>query len=224
MEKLKEAVGKQAAELVKDGMTIGLGTGSTAYYMIISLGERVKEGLNISCVATSLASEKTAIEVGLTMIDFKDIETIDITIDGADEIDPDMNLIKGGGGALLREKIIENFSKKLIIIADESKKVDWLGDFKVPVEVVTFARELTQKEIMKIGGHPVLRKKGDDVFTTDNGNFIFDCDFGKIKDPSGLCAKLNMIPGVVENGIFPNMADLALIAMKNGEIELIERD
>lgn len=218
MEDLKRKVGFKASEFVEDGMTVGLGTGSTAHYMILALGERVKKGLNIRCVATSLASEKTARECGLNIVEFKDIERIDISIDGADEIDPNMNLIKGGGGALLREKIIERFSKKLIVIADESKNVDLLGDFMVPVEVVKFAFELTKKEIENIGGKPLLRMKDGIAYDTDNGNYIFDCDFGKINDPGNLCQKLNMIPGVVENGIFPDMADIIIIAHKDGKI------
>ena len=218
MENLKEAVGYKAAEYVEDGMTVGLGTGSTAHYMILALGERVKEGLNIKCVATSLASEKTARECGLKIVEFKDVEKIDLSIDGADEIDLNMNLIKGGGGALLREKIIENFSEKLVIIADESKNVELLGDFKVPVEVTKFASELTAKKIESLGGIPKLREKDGQTFITDNGNYIFDCDFGKIQNPKELCERLNMIPGVVENGIFPDMADRIIIAHKDGKI------
>ena len=218
MDDLKRKVGFRAAEFVEDGMTVGLGTGSTAHYMILALGERAKEGLNIRCVATSLASEKTAKECGLNIVEFKDVEKIDLSIDGADEIDLNMNLIKGGGGALLREKIIENFSEKLIIIADESKNVDLLGDFKVPVEVTKFASELTAKKIEGLGGIPKLRIKDGQTFITDNGNYIYDCDFGKIENPKELCERLNMIPGVVENGIFPDMADIIIIAHKDGKI------
>ncbi len=218
MEDLKRKVAFKAAEYVEEGMTVGLGTGSTAHYMILALGERVKKGLNIKCVATSLASEQTARECGLKIVEFKDIERIDLAIDGADEIDLNMNLIKGGGGALLREKIIERFSNKLIIIADESKNVEFLGDFMVPVEIVKFAFELTKKEIENIGGKVTIRMKEGKIFNTDNGNYIFDCDFGKIHDPANLCGKLNIIPGVVENGIFPDMADIIIIAHKNGKI------
>ncbi len=218
MDDLKRKVGFRAVEFVKDGMTVGLGTGSTAHYMILALGERAKQGLKINCVATSLASEKTAKECGLNIVEFKDVEKIDLSIDGADEIDLNMNLIKGGGGALLREKIIENFSEKLIIIADESKNVELLGDFKVPVEVTKFASELTAKKIEGLGGISKLRVKDGQTFITDNGNYIYDCDFGKIENPKELCERLNMIPGVVENGIFPNMADTIIIAHKDGKI------
>lgn len=218
MDELKRKVGFRAAEYVEDGMTVGLGTGSTAHYMILALGDKVKDGLNIKCVATSLASEKTARDCGLNIVEFKNIDKIDLAIDGADEIDSNMNLIKGGGGALLREKIIEKFSNKLVIIADESKNVDFLGDFKVPVEVTQFAFEITVKEIEKLGGKVSLRIKDKKPFVTDNGNYIFDCDFGKIKDPGFLCQTLNMIPGVVENGIFPDMADITIIAHKDGGI------
>lgn len=218
MEELKKKVGYKAAEYVEEGMTVGLGTGSTAHYMILALGERVKSGLNINCVATSKVSENTARECGLNIVNFKDVEKIDLSIDGADEIDLNMNLIKGGGGALLREKIIEKFSEKLIIIADESKNVDLLGDFKVPVEVTKFAFEITKKELEKLGCIAIMRKKNEEIYITDNGNYIFDCDFGKIKEPQELCFKLNMIPGVVENGIFPDMADVIIIAHKDGKI------
>lgn len=218
MEELKKQVGYKAAEYVEDGMTVGLGTGSTAHYMILALAERAKEGLNIKCVATSLASEKTALDNGLTIIPFDQVEKIDLAIDGADEIDKDMNLIKGGGGALLREKVIEQFANRLIIIADESKNVDFLGDFKVPVEVVKFAWELTKKEIEKLGGQVHLREKDGQFFVTDNGNYIFDCDFGKIADSKSLAEKLNLIAGVVENGLFVDMADLIIIAHKDGQI------
>ena len=220
MEALKKAVGEKAAEYVENGMVVGLGTGSTAHYMILRLGERVQEGLEIRAVATSKASEATAREVGIPIVEFKDVESIDLAIDGADEIDPQKNLIKGGGGALLREKIIESFAKKLIIIVDESKQVDLLGDFKVPVEIVPFAWELTQKQIEDMGGRTYLRVREGEVFVTDNGNYILDCDFGKIEDPATLSKWLNMIPGVVENGIFPGMADLVVMAYKDGRVEV----
>ena len=220
MEALKKAVGEKAAEYVENGMVVGLGTGSTAHYMILRLGERVQEGLEIRAVATSKASEATAREVGIPIVEFKDVESIDLAIDGADEIDPQKNLIKGGGGALLREKIIESFAKKLIIIVDESKQVDLLGDFKVPVEIVPFAWELTQKQIEDMGGRTYLRVREGEVFVTDNGNYILDCDFGKIEDPATLSKWLNMIPGVVENGIVPGMADLVVMAYKDGRVEV----
>lgn len=223
MENLKKQVGYRAAEFVEDGMIVGLGTGSTAHYMILALAERARKGLNITCLATSKASEKTALENGLPIIPFDQVDRIDLAIDGADEIDKDLNLIKGGGGALLREKIIEQFAEKLIIIADQSKNVDLLGDFKVPVEVVQFAWELTKREIEKIGGRVVLREKEGQVFITDNGNYIFDCDFGKISDPGGLSKKLNMIAGVVENGLFVDMADLVIIAYEDGQIREREK-
>lgn len=222
MDSLKKLVGEKSAEYVKDGMIVGLGTGSTAHFMIVKIGEMVKAGLDIKAVATSKLSEETARQVGIPIVEFKDVDRIDLAIDGADEIDENLNLIKGGGGALLREKIIEQFSEKLVIIADESKNVDLLGDFTLPVEVIQFASELTKKEMEKLGCKAVMRVKDGQAFITDSGNIIFDCDFGKIENPADLCKKLNEIPGVVENGLFPNMADIVLIGKKDGTVEVIE--
>ena len=213
----KELVGVRAAEYIKDGMVIGLGTGSTAYYTIKKLGELVRNGLNIKGIPTSEQTAALAVEHGITLVDFKDVERIDVAIDGADEFDADLNLIKGGGGALLREKIIANAASAFIVIADSSKGVSKLGDFPLPVEIVTFGAEMTSRKIAQLGCEPKLRLNGNQPFITDNGNYILDCDFKQIESPEDLEKQLNMIPGVVENGLFVNMAK-RLITIENGEL------
>lgn len=218
----KELVGVRAAEYIKDGMVVGLGTGSTAYYTIKKLGELVRNGLNIKGIPTSEQTAALAVEHGIKLVDFKDVERIDVAIDGADEFDADLNLIKGGGGALLREKIIATAASAFIVIADSSKGVNKLGDFPLPVEIVTFGAEMTSRKIAELGCEPKLRLSGTQPFITDNGNYILDCDFKQIESPEELEKQLNMIPGVVENGLFVNMAR-RLITIENGELVEITR-
>nr|WP_285890699.1 ribose-5-phosphate isomerase RpiA [Mesobacillus subterraneus] len=218
----KELVGVRAAEYIKDGMVVGLGTGSTAYYTIKKLGELVRNGLNIKGIPTSEQTAALAVEHGIKLVDFKDVERIDVAIDGADEFDADLNLIKGGGGALLREKIIANAASAFIVIADSSKGVNKLGDFPLPVEIVTFGAEMTSRKIAELGCEPKLRLSGTQPFITDNGNYILDCDFKQIESLEELEKQLNMIPGVVENGLFVNMAR-RLITIENGELVEITR-
>ena len=208
-------VGVRAAEYIRDGMVVGLGTGSTAYYTIKKLGELVRKGLNIKGIPTSEQTAALAVEHGITLVDFKDVKQIDVAIDGADEFDADLNLIKGGGGALLREKIIANAASAFIVIADSSKGTDKLGAFSLPVEIVKFGAEMTSKKIAELGCEPKLRLSGNQPFITDNGNYILDCDFKQIESPKNLELHLNMIPGVVENGLFVNMAE-RLITIENG--------
>jgi ribose 5-phosphate isomerase A len=200
----KKLAGEKAVELVKDGMTVGLGTGSTSYWAIQKIGKRVKEGLQIKAVASSKQSEAIANELNIHIIPFSEVETIDLYIDGADEVDKNQNLIKGGGGALLREKILASFSKKFIVIVDPSKLVETLGKFPLPVEITPFASELTIKRIQQLGCTTQIRQKDGAQFVSDNGNIILDCHFGQIPDPIDLNLKLHMIPGVVETGIFVN--------------------
>jgi ribose 5-phosphate isomerase A len=213
----KELVGIKAVEYIKDGMVVGLGTGSTAYYTIKKLGELVRNGLNITGVPTSEQTAALAVEQGITLVDFKDVKQIDVAVDGADEIDANLNLIKGGGGALLREKIIANAASTFIVIADSSKGAEKLGAFPLPVEIVKFGAEMTSSKIAELGCEPKLRLNGNRPFSTDNGNYILDCDFKKIESPQELEKQLNMIPGVVENGLFVNMAN-RLITIENGEL------
>ncbi len=206
----KKIVGEKAAEYVKNGMILGLGTGSTVFYTISKLGLLVAQGLSIKGVPTSKETEKLAKEVGIPLVAFNEIEQIDLAIDGADEVDDESNLIKGGGGALLREKIIAAAAKTFIVVADPNKRVPTLGTFPLPVEVVPFGFEMTMKQIEQLGCRPQMRKKNGVPFITDNGNYIFDCNFPKINHPEILEKNLNLIPGVVENGLFVGMADIVI--------------
>ncbi|MCG7382648.1 ribose-5-phosphate isomerase RpiA [Paenibacillus sp. ACRRY] len=216
---LKKIAAERAAEYIQDGMKVGLGTGSTAYFAICRLGERVREGLQIQAVATSEASDKLAREWGIPIIPFDQIGRLDITIDGADEVDPHFNLIKGGGGALLREKIVAANSDKLIIVADGSKAVQQLGQFPLPVEVVPFASEWTFQALEKLGCRPEWRMNGDERYLTDNGNLIADCRMESIANVAELNVQLNMLPGVVDNGLFVDMADTVILAKDDGSID-----
>ena len=208
----KEAAGGAATKLVRDGDVVGLGTGSTAYFAVIALGERVKSGLKIIGIPTSVQTADLARAVGIQLTTLDEHPEIDITIDGADEVDPRLNLIKGGGGALLREKVVASASKKMIVVADSSKVVSVLGKFPLPVEVISFARTVVEKKILSLGASPKLRTKPDgSPFLTDNGNQILDCSFGEIVDPPALALALSNIPGIVEHGLFIGLAKLALV-------------
>lgn len=222
-ERNKQVVGKKAVKFIEDGMVVGLGTGSTVYYMLEALGERVEKGLKIKGIPTSIKTEEIAKEFKIPLQDQSQVTNIDLALDGADEVDPNFNLIKGGGGSLLREKIIGSRVKQLIILIDESKRVDTLGNFGLPIEVVPFCWELTKKDIEALGGKAILRKEKEKgkVFVTDNGNYILDYDFGKIKDPKNLHERLKLITGVVETGLFYDMVSKVLIGSA-GEVEEIK--
>jgi ribose 5-phosphate isomerase A len=208
----KEAAGRAAAKLVREGDIVGLGTGSTAYFAVVALGERVKAGLKIIGIPTSVRTADLARAVGIPLTTLDEHPEIDITIDGADEVDPKLNLIKGGGGALLREKVIASASKKMIVVADSGKIVATLGKFPLPVEVIAFARTVVERKIVSLGGSPKLRTKADGTpYLTDNGNEILDCSFGKIADPAALARELSDTPGVVEHGLFIGLASAALV-------------
>lgn len=220
----KKLAADQAVSLVQPGMILGLGTGTTAYWAIEGIGRRIKEeGLQIKAIATSKRSEEQAVSLGIPMLSFAEINEIDMTIDGADEADGRLNLIKGGGGALLREKIVASNSKQLIIIADESKLVKWLGKFPLPVEVTVFGWEKTIKKLQLLGCTPKLRMEQASPYITDNSNYIVDCSFNEIRDPSGLHEKINAIVGVVENGLFINMAARLVIGYENGSTRVFEK-
>lgn len=219
----KQLVGEKAAEFVKEGMVIGLGTGSTVFFTLKKLGQLVKEGLSIQGIPTSKQTEKLAVELGIPLINFQDIDSIDIAIDGADEVDPEMNLIKGGGGALLREKIIAHAAKKFIVVADPSKAVNRLGQFPLPVEIIPFGFEMTIRHISSQGLSPKLRKKNGTQYITDNGNYIADCILPEEMDLKIAEQLLNMIPGVAENGLFLGMADTVVTLDKDKNILLKER-
>ena len=218
----KQLVGEKATEYIKDGMIVGLGTGSTAYWAIMKIGEMVKNGLKITGVPTSKATEKLALTLNIPLLDIAEVTRIDLTIDGADEFDGYKNLIKGGGGALLREKIVASVSDFYIIISDGAKRCDILGDYAVPVEVTPFALNISTNQLEKLGCKPKLRLVDGAPFVTDNQNFIVDCKFEKIENPLELSAKMNAIPGVVENGLFVNMANLIITEDGNGNLVTIE--
>jgi ribose 5-phosphate isomerase A len=208
----KEAAGRAAAKLVSDGNIVGLGTGSTAYFAVVALGERVKAGLKIIGIPTSIKTADLARSVGIPLTTLDEHPEIDITIDGADELDPKLNLIKGGGGALTREKVVAFASRKMVVVADSGKVVPVLGKFPLPVEVIAFARTVVEKKIVALGGSPKLRTKPDgSPYLTDNGNQILDCSFGKIADPAALALALSSIPGIVEHGLFVGLAKMALV-------------
>ncbi|RJX41770.1 ribose-5-phosphate isomerase RpiA [Paenibacillus pinisoli] len=215
----KRAAAEQAVEYVQDGMIVGLGTGSTAYWAIQKLGSRVKDGLGIQAVATSVQSEQLALELGIPVLSLSDVFEIDLTIDGADEVDSDWNLIKGGGGALLREKIVAAASKELIVVVDHTKQVQRLGKFHLPVEIVSFGAGQTQRKLQKLGCIPSLRLHQNKPFITDNGNYIVDCDFKEIKCAEELESSINRIPGVVENGLFIRLASKVMVGYPNGSVQ-----
>lgn len=217
----KEPAGRAAAKLVRDGDVVGLGTGSTAYFTVVELGERVKAGLKMVGIPTSVATAELARAVGIPLSTLDEHQVIDITIDGADEVDPKLNLIKGGGGALLREKIIAAASKKMVVVADSSKIVRSLGKFPLPVEIIPFARAVVEKKIASLGASCKLRTQADGKpFVTDEGHHILDCSFGKIADPPTLARSLNDTPGVVEHGLFIGIAKLAIVGKRNSVVEI----
>ena len=217
----KELAGRAAAELVLAGNIVGLGTGSTAYFAVVALGERVKVGLKIVGIPTSDATAELARAVGIPLSTLDEHPEIDITIDGADELDSQLRLIKGGGGALLREKIIATASKKMVVVADSSKVVPLLGKFPLPVEIIPFARTVLEKKIRALGASCQLRTRSDGKpFVTDEGHHILDCSFGKIADPAALAWALNDMPGIVEHGLFIGIAKLALVGMGSSVVEI----
>jgi len=223
----KEAAGRAAAELVRDGMVVGLGTGSTVRFVLERLAERVRdERLAVRGVPTSLDTERRARALGIPLIALDDVEAIDLTLDGADEIDPRFDMIKGGGGALLREKVVASLSKREAIVVDRSKVVERLGlRFALPVEVVPFARAAVARRVAALGAAWTLRMRdGQEVALTDNGNEILDCRFpGGIADPAGLEHALDRIPGVVESGLFVGLAHVLLVGGEDGRVEMRAR-
>ena len=217
-----------ALDYVDDGMCIGLGTGTTAQAFVEVLAGKVAQGLKLLAVPTSEATRREAEKLGIPLSTLDETPALDLTIDGADEVDGRLDLIKGGGGALLREKIVATSSKRMIVIADGSKKVDTLGRFPLPVEIVPFGRKATAMKIERAcrlsgcEGAMTFRVRDGGPFVTENGNIILDCALGRIADPPKLAAALSSIPGVVEHGLFIGIASLALIAT-GSDIERIER-
>ena len=229
IDELKRQAAARALEHVQDGMKLGLGTGSTAKHFVDLLGERVRAGLKVLCVPTSEATRLQAAECGIPLTTLDEVDRLDLTVDGADEIDHALNVIKGGGGALLREKIVAAASDRMIVIADESKWVEALGRFPLPVEVIPFGLAATQRAIGKAfaetgnSGQMVLRKgKDGHVFVTDGGHWIVDAHLGRIMDAARLAGLLTSIPGVVEHGLFIGLAGTAVLAGSQG-IRVVER-
>ena len=219
VEALKKAAGIAACDFVKTGMKVGLGTGSTVKHTVVELGRRMAdEGLEIVGVPTSLATEKLAIEVGIPLVELSDIDGLDIVIDGADEYDPDFQLIKGGGAALLREKIVAQESAAMVVVADDRKKVETLGAFPLPIEITPFSFEATVRSLSRLLDCRVnIRMAGDGPVITDNGNMIADAHCGPtIDDPINCESNVLQIAGVVQVGLFNNMCDAVVLASKDG--------
>ena len=223
----KFAAAKRASAFVESGMKVGLGTGSTAAWLVKCLGERVRdEGLDIVGVATSTQTAKLAEDVGIKMTSLNEVRWLDLTIDGADEFDPELNLIKGGGGALLQEKIVATASDRMVVIADSTKKVETLGAYPLPVEVLDFGMKTTQlliEEMLEgldvMGTKVVPRMAGDTLLLTDEGNHILDLHLGRIGNARQLALILNQIPGVVENGLFIDICDVIVTGHGDGTVE-----
>ncbi|MDG1318187.1 MAG: ribose-5-phosphate isomerase RpiA [Paracoccaceae bacterium] len=223
-DRAKFAAAKRASALVETGMRVGLGTGSTAAFLVRCLGDRVREeGLSIQGVPTSSRTAHLAREVGIEVFTLEDLPQLDLTIDGADEFDPDLNLIKGGGGALLQEKIVAMASNKMVVITDDSKKVDTLGAFALPVEVLKFGWQTSHEliknrlEALGLGDKPIARRmSGETPYFTDEGNYILDLQLGRIADAPQLALRLNQIPGVVENGLFIAICERVIIGYNDG--------
>lgn len=215
----KQLAAMRAVDFIENGMTVGIGTGSTAAFAIEAIGEKIRKGISICAVASSLRSEKLAKDAGIDLIPFSKVQTIHIYIDGADEVDKDYNLIKGGGGALLREKILAFHAQQFVVIVDSSKLVQHLGKFPLPVEVTKFAWELTLHQLQTLGCHAHLRCNKNEIYCTDNGNYIIDCAFEKIEEPQQVHNQINAIPGVVENGLFlKSMVSKLVAGYDSGQI------
>ncbi|MBC1997478.1 ribose-5-phosphate isomerase RpiA [Listeria marthii] len=220
----KKIAGEKACEWIKDGMIVGLGTGSTVYYTIEKLGDMVAKGLQITGVATSEETAKQAEQLGISLKSLNDVTEIDVTIDGADEIDADFQGIKGGGGALLREKMVANASLKNIWVVSEEKLVRNLGEFPLPLEVIPFGWKQIQRELEKEDIETNLRKQSSgEVYVTNNGNYILDIVNQTFTDTAMWQEKLAQIPGVVEHGLFLDYVDMIICGKANGEIELIKK-
>lgn len=224
METLKKLAGIKAAEFVEDGMVVGLGTGSTAYYFVEEIGRRIKEeGLQITAVTTSSVTSKQADGLGIPLKSIDEVDQVDVTVDGADEVDPQFNGIKGGGGALLMEKVVATPSKDYIWVVDESKLVQKLGAFKLPVEVVQYGAEQVFRHFAQAGYKPSFREKNGQRFITDMQNFIIDLYLGVIENPVEFGRELDHIVGVVEHGLFTKMVNKVIVAGQGG-VKVLETD
>lgn len=226
-DRAKRAAAHHAAELVEDGMRVGIGTGSTARHLIARLGERARDGLRLTGVATSEETERLAREAGIPMVSLEEAGWLDLTIDGADEFDANLNLVKGGGAALLREKIVAAASDRMVVIADPSKEVEALGAFPLPVEVVPFGwnatKTLLEEALAGLGAaapEARLRARNGGPLVTDGGHYLLDLHLGRIDNPWRTSIVINQIPGVVENGLFVDICDAVVVGRADGEAEL----
>lgn len=216
---IKQRVALRATRLIEPGMTVGLGSGTTMHWFVIALAELVKEGLQFTGIPTSSEVQLLASEKGISLKALNEVESIDLTVDGADEIDPNWQLIKGGGGALLQEKLVAGVSRRLVIIADSTKMVEQLGRFPLPVEVVPYAWTHVKRRVEQLYKIEVsLREKNNQPFLTDHGHYILDCHFGRIMDAPSLNGELNLLPGVVETGLFIDMVKGVVIGYPDGEV------
>ena len=223
---LKQQAAEFALQFVQSGMTLGLGSGSTALFATRGIGRRIQAGdlKAVTAIPTSLATEAEARALGIPLTTLKDHPQIDVTIDGADEVDPELNLIKGGGGALLREKIVAQATQRQIIVVDDSKLSDQLGTrWAIPVEVIPFGWTAQAAFLQSLGAAPKLRRQGDGPYLTDQGNFILDCRFGKIADPNGLAEAMEGRAGIVEHGLFIQLAHDVIVASPTGLRHLARR-
>ena len=215
----KRLAAEKALEYIQDGQIVGLGTGSTVHHFLTALGKRVQQGLQIRGVPTSQATAAYATELGIELLNSDEPWNIDVAVDGADQVDPDLNLIKGGGGALLREKIVAKAAQQFIVIIDQAKQCARLGSsFPLPVEIVPFGWRTTQQHLENMGWHSSLRQTNGKPFRTDNGNFILDVQMAEIVDPSSLELTLTHLPGVVECGLFVNMTSLLITGTDQGPL------
>ncbi|REJ76327.1 MAG: ribose-5-phosphate isomerase RpiA [Acidobacteria bacterium] len=221
--KEKQLAAQEAVKLVEDGMTLGLGTGSTAYFAIEEIGQKVRNGFSLKAVPTSARTEEQARGLGIELVSIDDVDSIDLTIDGTDEFDDDLNLIKGGGGALLKEKMVARITDRQVIIADSTKHVERLGAFKIPVEVLPFTVNYVKSMIDESGGIGHIRMNGDDFYLTDEKNYIVDADYGLMEDPYEISDFLNDIEGVVCNGLFLDLAEIVIIG-KDDSVVTYERE
>ena len=224
-DEMKKRVGEYAATLVPPDAFIGVGTGTTAYWLIVTLGRMVREGFRVrGAVPTSAATAKLATEQGITVTDLNDVDRLAVTIDGADEVDPAFSLIKGGGGAHLQEKIVAGASDRMIVIVDEEKLVPVLGKFPLPVEVIPFGWKQVERRLLGMGCPSVtLRSREGKTFVTDHGNYILDASFGRIGAPGWLGEALHEIPGVVEHGLFVGFATEVVVGYADGRVGKISR-
>jgi ribose 5-phosphate isomerase A len=219
----KQLAAEKSVEFIEDGMILGLGTGSTVFFLLNILGDMVKLGLRVKCVSTSAHTSQLAKKLNIPVYSLNEVSNIDLTIDGADEVDPNLNGIKGGGGALLFEKIVAAASKKVIWIVDSSKYVNKLGKFPLPVEVIPFGSNHLIKKFIDLGFNPVRRQRDNQIYLTDSGNEIIDLYLNEIKDSVKLEKQIKMLPGVVEVGLFNNIADLVIIG-KRDSTEILKRN